>query len=181
MNIAKKCNGLGIVLLLLITLAESYGQATEVRPVQPFEGIKTDGLVQIYLQQGEKENVRLEVKGIALQDVIAQVENGLLTIKTEGNFNGEDIIAHVTYQQLKSIAVGGASKIVGKSIIEGKTLDITTHGAGDAFLSIDVDALRISMEGAGNLTIAGKAKSEKIITRGRVCGSLDKMGLTTSK
>jgi HSP20 family molecular chaperone IbpA len=181
MNIAKKCNGLGIVLLLLIAQAKSYGQATEIRPVQPFEGIKTDGLVHVYLQQGEKENVRLEVKGIALQDVIAQVENGLLTIKTEGNYSGEDIKAHVTYRQLKSIAVGGASKVVGKSIIKGETLDIATHGAGDAFLTVDVDALRVSMEGAGNLTIAGKAKSEKIITRGRVRGSLDKTGLTTSK
>ncbi|GAB3641509.1 GIN domain-containing protein [Spirosoma arcticum] len=181
MNTAKNCNGLGIVLLLLITLAESYGQATEIRPLQPFEGIKTDGLVQAYLQQGEKENVRLAVKGIALQDVVTQVENGLLTVKTQGNHNGEDIKVYVTYRQLKSIAVGGASKVVGKSVIKGKTLDIATHGAGDAFLSVDVDALRISMEGAGNLTIAGQAKSEKIITRGRVRGSLDKTGLTTSK
>lgn len=176
----KKISGIGPILLLLTTLSASYGQASETREMQAFTSIRTEGLVQVYMQQGDRESLRLAVEGIGLRDVISSVENGMLTIKTAGNYNGEDIKAYLTYRQLNSLSVGGASKLVGESTIKGKALQITTNGAGDAFLTVDVDSLQILMEGAGNLTIAGKTKVENITTKGRVTGSLDKTGLTTA-
>ena len=177
----KKLIGLSIFFVLLATLSVSYGQKTETRLVQPFDKIKIGGLVQVYLQEGDRENFRLEVKGISPKDVISTVENGVLTVRTEGNHNGEDIKAYVTYRQLNSVSVGGAAKLFGKSTIKGKELNVATTGNGDAFLNVDVDSLLLSMEGGGNLTISGKAKSEKITMQGRVNGTLDKTELITSK
>ncbi|QHV94491.1 hypothetical protein GJR95_05455 [Spirosoma endbachense] len=177
----QKHTSLGTLILLLVTLVKGYGQATETRPIQSFNGIKTDGLVQVHLQQGEKESLKLVVKGIGLKDIITSVENNVLTVKTEGDYNGEEINVYVTYRQLKSIAVDGASKLFGKSTIKSKTLAIATSGAGDAFLTVDVDDLQIAMTGAGNLTIGGRAKSEKIVTTGPINGSLNKSGLITAK
>lgn len=177
----KKRIGLRLLFLLLTTLSASYGQETETRAVGPFTGIKTDGLVQVYLQEGDQERFRLEVKGIGLKDVISKVRNGVLTIKTEGNYNGEAIKVYVTYRQLNDLSVGGASKLFGQSTIKSRTLQVTTRDAGDAFLTVDVDSLLISMGGAGNLTISGKAKSEKITTKGPINGTLNKRELVTIK
>jgi hypothetical protein len=152
------------IMLLLLATSISYSQQTETRQIQPFNSIKTGGLVQVHLQEGDKESMRLEVKGVGLNDIITIVENGMLTVKTEGIYNGEDIQVYVTYKQLNSIAVGDTSKLYAKSVIKAKELTVSTSAGGDAFLAVEVDLLYITMEGAGNLIITGSANAEKIDT-----------------
>lgn len=179
----KKMPLLGAILQLLLLGAwvSALGQEKESRIVNSFDKIKTQGLVQVFLKQGDRESLHLEVKGIGLEDIITQVEDRELTVKTEGNYNGEDIKVYVTYRQLKSIVVGGASKLYAESIIRGKQLQVSTSEAGDAFLRVEVRQLYIYMEGAGNLTIAGTADSEKIEIKGRLTGTLDKTKLITAE
>lgn len=165
------------IALMAGTLFMGYSQEIENRPVSPFNAIKTDGLVRVYLQPGDKESLRIEVKGIALRDIISTVENGMLTIKTEGTYNEEDIKVYVTYQQLNSISVGGSSKLYGQSTITGEELKVATSGSGDAFLTVDLDTLKIKMEEAGNLKIAGKANSGKINVSNLTAGNLDRSDL----
>ena len=74
-------------LLLVGVWANALGQEKESRTIPPFDKIKTDGLVQVYLKQGDKERLAVEVKGIGLNDIITQVAGGELTVKTEGNYN----------------------------------------------------------------------------------------------
>ncbi len=104
-------SALTVFLLTSICLL-SYGQEKENRQVQPFHSIETAGLVQVYLQQGDKESLQVEVKGIGLKDIITRVDNGVLTIKTEGNYNKEDIKVYLTCKQINNILVGGASKLL---------------------------------------------------------------------
>lgn len=177
----KKIKEIGIVMLLLASSIPGFGQTTETREIESFNALQTDGLVQTYLQEGEKESLRLEVKGIDLVDVSSFVKNGVLTVKTEGNHNGEDIKIYVIYRQLNRISVAGASKVFGNSPVRAKALTVATSDAGDASLNVDVDSLKIKMTGASNLTISGRAKSVKIDTRDCESGTLDREGLNAAK
>jgi hypothetical protein len=169
------------IMLLMLGTSISYSQQTENRPLQSFNGIKTGGLVQVHLQEGDKEGMRLEVKGVGLKDIITSVDNGVLIVKTEENHNGEDIQVYVTYKQLNNIAVGGASKVYAKSVVKAKELNVSTSAGGDAFLAVDVDLLHITMEGAGNMIITGRANTQKIDTTNLEQGTLDRTGLVKSK
>ena len=82
---------------------------------------------------------------------------------------------------MTSIRVGGASKLYAESVLKGKQLQVSTSGAGDAFLTVEVKRLHISMEGAGNLTLAGTTDSEKIDIKGRLTGTLDETKLITAR
>lgn len=182
----KKIEEIGIIFLLVAISIAGFAQTTETRGIESFDALQTDGLVQVFLQEGAKESLRLEVKGIALTDVSSFVKNGVLTVKTEGNFNGEDIKVYVVYRQLNRIAVSGASKVFCNSTLRTQALTVVTCDAGDAVLNVDVDSLKIEMTGAGNQTISGKAKSVRtnIIStniKGHESGTLNRKRLNAGR
>ncbi len=169
-----------VVALIFGTISMAgYGQASEIREIEPFNALQADGLVQVYLEEGERESLRLEVKGIELADILTSVKDNVLTVKTEGDYNGEDIKVYVVYRQLNEIGVAGASKVFGRDPIKAKKLTVVTTDAGDAFLDVDVDMLKVDMTGAGNLTVSGRA----VKTNLKTCesGTLERSGLNTMK
>jgi hypothetical protein len=138
----------------------------EERNVSAFHSLEASGLAEVFLAKGQKETVSIKVSGMPVEDLIVEVQDNVLKVRTKGSHNGENVKVYVTYCDLKSIAVSGASTLQGDNTIEAKALNVTVGDAGSATIDVDVSELTIAMHDAGDLNISGKADNQKILSLG---------------
>jgi hypothetical protein len=144
----------------------------EERPLSPFHSLAVSGLAVVYLSHGETGKARLEVSGMPIEDVITQVEGGVLTVTTRGQHNGESIKVYVSSPALKAIAVDGAGILYSENTLRAGRLEISLLGSGAAKLDVDAGDLKVNMNG-GDLDLTGKARSYEVFhlensSRGRL-------------
>ncbi len=167
----------------LISLGNKDPSQKEERPIGPFHSLVTNGLAVVYLSSGEKNTVSVEVSGMPIKDLITKEKDGVLTITTRGNHNGEKISVHISSPSLKYIEVGGASELYSNDPIKAENLEIAVTDAGAAWLEVEVGLVDIRMEG-GDLSITGKAVEQKIDYWSHpdaLRGTLKNRGLQVSK
>lgn len=168
-----------LFLALLLTFSHVSKSETfeEIRKISAFTKIEAGGLVNIELIQGDKHQVKIWAKGIALSDILTKNTKDTLIVTTQGNHRGETIRIQLTYVELSEIKTDGAANIKAPNAIAADTLNIFIASNGDADLNLDVGNLNVDMRGNGNLTLKGRAKSQNIKSSGGG-GSLNNNQLT---
>ncbi|GAB5524901.1 MAG: hypothetical protein Roseis2KO_27730 [Roseivirga sp.] len=157
--------------------------ATEQRSVQSFDRVRVSGLAVVYYSQGPEKDLRLEVSGMPIEDVITEVKQGELHVYTspEKTFIGESIKVHVSSPAIKSIFVDDAAEFKGQTQITEETLKVSSFGAGAVELGVDVDRLHLVMDG-GDIDVEGKATMERTdFLNDANDGQLDQSGLKVMK
>ena len=165
-------------LVAVIPMACTAGPLAEkeVREVADFHKIEVGGLVNASIEQGDEVGVEVCAYGIAMQDIITEVEDDTLLVTTKGSHSGESISITVTYTDLLALKTSGAATIKTDGVLKSDTLSIEITDAGDANLEIDVNRLTIDMRGNGNLKVSGQTVSQSLISHGGG-GSLSNAGL----
>lgn len=157
--------------------------ATEQRSVKSFDRVRVSGLAVVYYSQGPEKDLRLEVSGMPLEDVITEVKNGELHVYTsmDKTFIGESIKVFVSSPAIKSIFVDDAAEFKGQTQITEETLKVSSFGAGAVELGVDVGRLHLVMDG-GDIDIEGKATMERTdFLNDANDGQLDQSGLRVMK
>jgi hypothetical protein len=170
---------LAILIGLIAINVKLYSQSTvlrEVRTVTKFDALVVSGLPEVYISEGQSDNVEMEVSGMPVDDVIISSADGVLTIKTRGEHNGESVKVYVTCSALRSIEVSGAAKLFSKNIIKSKNLNVYVRDAGEVVIDVDVNAVTVDLKDAGDLKISGTAHSRKVVGVGDN-GTLNDNGL----
>jgi hypothetical protein len=153
-------------LLLTFTHTSKAESIDETRNVLAFTKIEAGGLVNIELIQGDKHQVKIWARGIALSDILTKNTKDTLVVTTQGNHRGEKIRIQVTYVELEEIKTSGAAIITASNAIAADTLNIYITGNGDADLNLDVKNVNVDMRGNGNLTLKGRAKNQHTKSHG---------------
>ncbi|MBQ4810874.1 DUF2807 domain-containing protein [Pseudoalteromonas luteoviolacea] len=182
-------HSLTIVLILFTTILSgctNFACQQEIREVKDFDSIMVGGLADVFISQSDHQQVKVFARGMPITDVITHIENGTLTVTTQGYHSGESVKVYVTYKKLKSIKTSGSATLTGENQLVADQISIVTTGAGDitslsltakqlsvqindtanANLVVQVENSNIEMNDAGDLDIRGVAYQQQLRSNG---------------
>lgn len=138
-----------------------WAQNSETRTPGSFRGIKVSEGIDVYLQKGSKESVRITATGVAVENVVTEISDKYLRIHMrEGRYRGQmDVKVYVTYVQIERLSASSAGTISTEGILKAEKLDISASSAGNMELELDVNELSISVSSAAEIELKGKCKT----------------------
>jgi hypothetical protein len=161
---------------------EKSGIITGERQLPTFSAIDAGGVVEVILQTGASQSVKVVADASVMDKIITEVKNEILYISSKDlklKKNSEETKVYVTAVTLKALTAHGATDIAGESLIEAEEFGLDASGASSVKLNIDVDILRSKVSGASDVTLSGRAREHKIHVSG--AGSLNAKSLVTEQ
>jgi hypothetical protein len=139
------------------------------RKVSSFDGIEVSGAFDLILTQGSAISVVVEADD-NLQDLIStEVKGSTLVIENKKQiYHSKCMKIHVTFTDLKSLDLSGAVDVESLGKITLADLAITSSGASDGKLELDVQRLGIDGSGGSKLKLNGSAKDVAVDISGAV-------------
>ena len=150
---------------------------TQDRQLPAFNAIDAGGSVNVKIQKGTSQSVKVESDENLMDKIITEVSNEILTITTKGMKNATKTNVYVTTTSLKSLTAHGAVDVEGQSLFEADEFTLDASGASSVKLDLDVNYLKSTVSGASDVTLSGRATTHKIRLSG--AGSLKAKGLVT--
>jgi hypothetical protein len=147
-------------------LADKPFSQYEARDVEAFSAVEVGGLVNVVLKHGNELGVEVSAYGIELDEIISEVNEGVLLLTTSGFHSGESIKVIVTYEYLNEVRTSGAATIKTSGVIQSEHFKIKISDSGDANIEVAADKLEVEMRGNGNLKIYGTANTQTIASYG---------------
>lgn len=189
-----------LILVLLQSACSGFVTQTESREVGKFIALEVSGLAEVIITQANEQKLLIKVSNMPLTDVVTYIENETLIITTKGFHRKESVQVFVHYNQLNSISTSGSAELTATNTLNTQQMLITTNGAGDiknlaikadklivsingsgnANLDVEVENIAMEMNDAGDLSIQGIAKQQRIVSNGSR-GTLSNANLVYSK
>ena len=149
-----------LLIMGMVYAYHNYKVSEEVREITPFHAIEVDGLMNVYLQKGEMEHLRVRADDHILPQVKTRVEDGVLKIYTEGLIRGERIKdAFVTYVQLDSLHAAGVGTLTSRGVLPVDSFLLRASTAAEVRLQIQGQSLDLQMHDNANVQLAGAVQS----------------------
>ena len=155
-----------LILTLIIALGAMNAitaQYSEVRDLETFDKIKLDGNARLYLMKSDTPSIKLETKkDIYLEYYVTEVRNGTLHLylkKRHRINNDRKIDIYLNYTTLNNIDVDGFIRLESDQPLTEDQLVIKGDGFIKGDIMVDVDNLRIDLDGFSGLTVSGKANT----------------------
>jgi hypothetical protein len=151
-----------VMLLMACSASVVLAQQTETRNVGSFSGVKAAEGIDVYLKQGDKESVKVEVTGSSIKtsDVLTEVSGSYLKVHLkDGNHKNIDVKVYVTYVNLDKLSASSAGSIFSEGKIKANTMEISASSAGTIEVTVEANQVEASSSSAGDIELKGKAKS----------------------
>ncbi len=147
-----------LALCLSLSFVSLLGQSEE-RNVRGFDAIKASQAIDVYLKPGTKESVRVEARGIDLDEVLTEVSGGRLKIYLDdGRHRNHSVKVYVTFVKLEDISASSAATVISNGTIKGDKLDLSVSSAADIEIDVDVVDIDASASSAGDIELSGRTK-----------------------
>lgn len=147
---------LALSIMGVVYAYHNYKVSEEMREVASFRAIEVGGLMNVYLQQGEIEQLSVRADDHILPQVKTKVEDGVLKIYTEGLIRGERIKeAFITYVQLDSLHAAGVGTITSRGVLPLDSFLLRASKASEVRLQIQGQTLDLHMHDNANVQLAG--------------------------
>jgi hypothetical protein len=148
------------------SITGSGKRITETREVSGFDEVVLAGSGELYIEQGPKEALSVEVDDNVMKYVKTEVKGNSLVLGFKDNVSvslGQPIIFRLTVRDITSVTLAGSGKVAAKAL-ETDKLTINLPGSGEmAFDKVDTTTLHVTIAGSGNIKVAGgTADSEEI-------------------
>jgi hypothetical protein len=168
----KSCIRILFLAMLACTVSANTTFAQD-RAVRNFDGVAINGSIKTIIQIGNQESLRFEGDQDAIDELITEVKNGVLTIRTKNKwgewnkkFRNSSITAYITAKRLNSLTMSGSGSIDVQGVVSATELAATVSGSGVIRASTNVKTLDVVISGSGNVTIKGKANDANITVGG---------------
>lgn len=139
--------------------SESRNVVKNERELPVFKTIEIGGTLNVFLEQGDVQKVFVETNDNLQDRVITKVINEKLIIEAQRLKNPGSLRIYITVTELNGLNISGAADVKSQSIIKSEQLKITSLGASDTKLELDVKKLNINASGAATLILKGFANS----------------------
>ena len=152
---------IGALVIVILFVIPSLGQQTETRRVGSFSGVSAAEGIDVYLQQGEKEEVKVVVEGTDASNIITEVSGSYLKVhRKDGRYRpGIDAKVYVTYVNLNKLSASSAGSIFSEAAIGARDMDISSSSAGTIEVTVDAGTLKVSSSSAGDVELKGRVRS----------------------
>jgi hypothetical protein len=164
----KSLKSLTIAILILVISscisAQSwktvYGNqrvVTKERKTDSFTGIKVSSGIDVYLKQGNNEDVSVEADENLHEYIITEVRGGILNVYSEYNIrDAERKRVYVTIKEVKSVRTTSAGDVIGETPVKSDRLELSASSAGDIKLEVNSKDIDIDISSSGDITISGE-------------------------
>lgn len=157
------------LLTLLLAVGTLTGFAQEWkkdRAVGSFTGLSVNSGIDVYLTQGNSEQLTLEVKGFEEDEVKVELKNGVLKLYTNkpggwmgGSFGRNRYVkAYVTFRQLRELEANGGSDVLGQGTLVFNKLNLQVNGGADLKMTLKADELNVQTTGGSDAQLSGSVR-----------------------
>lgn len=163
-----------LVLILVSTLLSARAQdsgansvRTEKRPIRDVRAVKVDHGIDLYIRQGDREELTLEADPGAMEYFTSEVNDGTLTLSLNKNFIKTKILkAHLTMRTLERIESSGGSNVYSEGVLQGEKMLYRASGGSDVKLELSVKDLTVQTSGGADAIIKGLAATLNVTASG---------------
>ena len=171
---------LAIVALALTVACGAFAQQSEIRSVSSFNGVKVAEGIDVYLKKGSKEEVKVEVTGTKLSNVITEVSGGYLKIHmAEGNYRDRKVQVYVTYLAINTLTASSGASAYHEGILKSDNLELRASSGGNIELKVESSSIEAGASSAGEIVLEGNAKTVELDASSG--GEVDAYNLTSDK
>lgn len=169
-----------LALLLLASLAQ-FSVAQEIsKDLKSFNKIIVSPKVNLILEQGDHENIRLTYSNVDIDKINIKVQGNTLRVyldeakvtektyrvssnEKRGVYHDVVVTAYVTYRELEHLEIRGNQELTCNGPLKAERFTLKAYGENDINLaSLKTQYLRTSLYGDNDLRIkAGKAEYQK--------------------
>ena len=150
-----------IFLCLLLFTGQKIQAAQENRNVSPFNGVSLKISAELYITQGEKQFVNIDADASTLENLIAEVKNHVLIIRSLKNIffstekSNKNIKIYITCPEISSLTVMGSGNIFNKNPISSRIIDLRIMGSGNIVISgLNSKSVKGTIMGSGKISLA---------------------------
>ncbi len=142
---------------------QGNGEVTTINvQTADYEGVSVAGNFYVTIAEGREGNITLTGESNLLEEVIVEVKDNVLHIKTENKTNlkpsrGKKIEITVPTSSLTKIALAGSGEIKNNFNLKSDALSVKLAGSGDIKLNIEVTDLETKVAGSGDIILNGLA------------------------
>lgn len=168
--------------LLMLATVSLFAQHREILRLGEFERVKLDGNIRLYVEQDRNTEVVVEArKESYLDEYSMAVRNGVLYIKyrIHGVRTTPKLKVYLTHPELKGIDMDGLIHFNSKNTLRGETLAIKGDGLIRGTVDVDVQDLKVGLDGMCFMSFAGNAERSDLRLDG--LGRIDATDLVTTK
>jgi len=176
-----KTKKINLAILLLITgmtfstfvacaqkLSGNGNVVTKERNITPFTQLEIKGVFNVFLNQGEKETVKVETDE-NLQDIVEAVNEGsTLTVqlkKGESYKKSTKMNVYVTLKDLTKLDINGVGNVE-STLLTLADLRLDVSGVGNSSLELKCKSLDADITGVGNIKLKGSSDEAKLNVSG---------------
>lgn len=130
----------------------------EERSVPAFSKISLRISANVHVEQGAKQNIRIEAKSSVIEDLITEVKDRTLNIRLPNNFlfqnyNTGKIDIYITVPEIDGLVVSGSGNIITENITT-RILDLTVSGSGNIKIEqLKVERVSATISGSGGISV----------------------------
>ena len=121
----------------------------------------------VEIKQGDTVMIVLALSGIDPDNIITEVNNGKLEIKTQrGTYRNFRARMTVTFKNIQSIKNSGSTDVKAVSTLKANEFALSSSGSGDFSGGFEVKDLSVAISGSSDMKIRGNADNQKITISG---------------
>jgi hypothetical protein len=144
------------------------------RDVPSFSEISMRVSGRVYLEQGDRQSVRVVASESMLDEIITEVKDRSLVIRFKStnlfmrSFNPGKIEIYVTVPEINALSVSGSGDITADNEINTRILDLSVSGSGNIrFEQLVADRVKAGISGSGNVQVNdGRAEGLTVTVSG---------------
>ena len=154
-----------LILAFLLSSAITIAQSTETRNLTGFSEVSFGVPGNLNIRIGSEFKVTLEGDKDFIAEIITNVSNGKLTIRTEGRwkpkFNNKKVIVNITMPAISGLSISGSGTAEVFDSFKTGSLSLAVSGSGRLILNdVSSEALNCSISGSGNIIINNASGKE---------------------
>lgn len=149
-------------LLFALLFVTQLVQAQETRQVGPFNEIIVSGKLEVYLEQGEIDQIIIEDDDYPEGELNIGLRGGTLKLSlVDGWIKGDRRLRlRVQYRSLGSIRVLAGAALTSREVLTGERLTIKAGSGAEVELEVEVSTLEASASEGARLELSGSTQRQ---------------------
>ncbi|MBV6478967.1 MAG: hypothetical protein HGGPFJEG_01727 [Ignavibacteria bacterium] len=162
-------NLISVFIILFSSIASAgfsqnlYGDGNvvkETKYVDAFEKIELNGIINLFIQQGDIQKVEIEADKNLIPYIEFKSGNNTLDISTRDKAeikSSTKLKAYITLKNIESIELNSTGNLNTIGKLKLKDIEIESNSIGNIIMDIDCNKLTLECNSIGNVTLTGNA------------------------
>lgn len=152
------------MVLAVVCAGLLFGQKVQNRETDPFDQIIVFGKLEVYIQKGDKTNVKLESDEIDLDNITTRTDGKELKVSLSDKLlsNTKKAKITITYNSLKKISANAGSEVNTIDTLIGNEFELESLSGSSLYVYAKCDSIDIDISSGSLVSIEGSTGSLEV-------------------